>query len=82
MPTKQVKAASQTEMDQCVALITLAFSSDPAARFQILMPSSSISRASSECSAEQHSNRGRLTTSMDLPPRCGCRQGRNRKRKH
>jgi hypothetical protein len=38
MPTKHVKAASQTEMDQCVALITLAFSSDPAARWMFPDP--------------------------------------------
>jgi ribosomal protein S18 acetylase RimI-like enzyme len=33
MPTQNVKPASQTEVDQCVALIVLAFSSDPAARW-------------------------------------------------
>jgi GNAT superfamily N-acetyltransferase len=33
MPIQNVKPASQTEIDQCVALIVLAFSSDPAARW-------------------------------------------------
>jgi GNAT superfamily N-acetyltransferase len=33
MPIPSVKAASQTEIDQCVALMVLAFSSDPAARW-------------------------------------------------
>lgn len=33
MPTLKIKTASQDDVDQCVALIVLAFSNDPAARW-------------------------------------------------
>jgi hypothetical protein len=33
MPTQDVKIATQSEIDQCVATIVLAFSSDPAPRW-------------------------------------------------
>jgi ribosomal protein S18 acetylase RimI-like enzyme len=39
MPAQQVKIATQRDVDQCVALIVLAFSSDPAARWLYPDPS-------------------------------------------
>jgi hypothetical protein len=39
MPGQQVNVATQGEVDQCIALIVLAFSSDPAARWLYPDPS-------------------------------------------